>query len=73
MNEYAPKNNLNPFVSIQNHYNLIYREEEREMTQLIDEEGMVMTPYSPLAAGRLAKYHDESSTRTQKDPCAKAK
>ena len=58
MNEYARKNNLTPFVSIQNHYNLIYREEEREMTQLIDEEGMVMTPYSPLAAGRLAKYTD---------------
>jgi aryl-alcohol dehydrogenase-like predicted oxidoreductase len=73
MNEYARKNNLTPFVSIQNHYNLIYREEEREMTQLIDEEGMVMTPYSPLAAGRLAKYNDTSSTRTQKDPFAKAK
>ena len=43
------------------------------MTQLIDEEGMVMTPYSPLAAGRLAKYNDTSSTRTQKDPFAKAK
>ena len=73
MNEYARKNNLTPFVSIQNHYNLIYREEEREMTQLIDEEGMVMTPYSPLAAGRLAKYNDTSSTRTQNDPFAKAK
>ena len=38
-NEYARKNNLTPFVSIQNHYNLIYREEEREMTQLIEEIG----------------------------------
>ena len=72
-NEYARKNNLTPFVSIQNHYNLIYREEEREMAQLIDEEGMVMTPYSPLAAGRLAKYHDTSSSRTQNDPFAKMK
>ena len=73
MNEYARQNNLTPFVSIQNHYNLIYREEEREMTQLIDEEGMVMTPYSPLAAGRIAKYHDTSSTRTQNDSFAKKK
>ena len=72
-NEYARKNNLTPFVSIQNHYNLIYREEEREMAQLIDEEGMVMTPYSPLAAGRVAKYHDTSSTRTKEDSFAKAK
>ena len=72
-NEYARKNNLTPFVSIQNHYNLIYREEEREMAQLIDEEGMVMTPYSPLAAGRLAKYHDTSSSRTQNDSFAKRK
>ena len=73
MNEYARQNNLTPFVSIQNHYNLIYREEEREMTQLIDEEGMVMTPYSPLAAGRIAKYHDKSSVRTQNDSFAKKK
>ena len=73
LNEYARRNNLTPFVSIQNHYNLIYREEEREMTQLIDEEGMVMTPYSPLAAGRLAKYHDTSSIRAQNDNFAKMK
>ena len=73
LNEYARRNNLTPFVSIQNHYNLIYREEEREMTQLIDEEQMVMTPYSPLAGGRLARFFDTSSTRAQKDEFAKKK
>ena len=69
MNEYAPKNNLNPFVSIQNHYNLIYREEEREMIQLLEEEKMVMTPYSPLAAGRVCRlYTDEKTKRSSNDP-----
>ena len=43
------------------------------MTQLIDEEGMVMTPYSPLAAGRLARFNDSSSTRAQNDSFAKMK
>ena len=41
------------FISIQNHYNIIYREDERELAQLVEEEGMSMTPYSPLAAGRV--------------------
>ena len=47
------------FISIQNHYNLIYREEEREMFQLLEEEKMVMTPYSPLAAGRLCRLYTD--------------
>ncbi|MCB0029400.1 MAG: aldo/keto reductase, partial [Anaerolineales bacterium] len=42
------------FVSMQNHYNLIYREEEREMMPLCAEEKIAVTPYSPLASGRLA-------------------
>ena len=56
------------FISIQNHYNLIYREEEREMMQLLEEEKMVMTPYSPLAAGRVCRmWEDNESERYKVD------
>jgi len=61
------------FVSIQNHYNLVYREEEREMTQLLEEEGMVMTPYSPLAGGRLARLWEADTERYKNDAFAKTK
>ena len=56
------------FISIQNHYNLIYREEEREMVQLLEEEKMVMTPYSALAAGRLCRLPTEETIRFKDDP-----
>ena len=57
------------FISIQNHYNLIYREEEREMMQLLEEEKIVMTPYSALAAGRLCRLPDaEETLRVKDDP-----
>ncbi|OUM59311.1 hypothetical protein PIROE2DRAFT_63841 [Piromyces sp. E2] len=55
------------FISIQNHYNLVYREEEREMIQLLEEEEMVMTPYSPLAGGRLARLWEADSIRYKFD------
>ena len=59
------------FISIQNHYNLIYREEEREMMQLLEEEKMVMTPYSAMAAGRLCRLPtEENSLRIKDDPNA---
>ena len=59
------------FISIQNHYNLIYREEEREMMQLLEEEKMVMTPYSAMAAGRLCRLPtDEETLRYKDDPNA---
>ena len=45
---------LAQFVSMQNHYNLIYREEEREMLPLCRHHGIAVTPWSPLARGRLA-------------------
>ena len=68
-NMIARKNGWAEFISIQNHYNLIYREEEREMIQLLEEEKIVMTPYSPLAAGRLCRlYTDEKTTRSSNDP-----
>ena len=59
------------FISIQNHYNLIYREEEREMMQLLEEEQMVMTPYSAMGAGRLCRLPtDEQTLRFKDDPNA---
>ena len=65
----ARKNGWAEFISIQNHYNLIYREEEREMMQLLEEEKMVMTPYSPLAAGRVCRlYTNEKTKRSSNDP-----
>ena len=44
-----------PFVSMQNYYNLLYREDEREMLRLCESEGMGVTPWSPLARGKLAR------------------
>jgi aryl-alcohol dehydrogenase-like predicted oxidoreductase len=61
------------FVSMQNHYNLIYREEEREMMPLCVEEKIAVTPYSPLASGRLARTASETTTRLETDPIAKNK
>ena len=68
-NMIARENGWAEFISIQNHYNLIYREEEREMMQLLEEEKIVMTPYSPLAAGRVCRlYTDEKTKRSSNDP-----
>jgi aryl-alcohol dehydrogenase-like predicted oxidoreductase len=51
----ADRRGLARFVSMQNHYNLLYREEEREMTALCRDQGVGMIPWSPLARGRLAR------------------
>lgn len=69
----AEKNGWTRFVSMQNHYNLIYREEEREMMPLCSEEGIAVTPYSPLASGRLARASTETSKRLESDQIAKQK
>jgi aryl-alcohol dehydrogenase-like predicted oxidoreductase len=69
----AEKNGWTRFVSMQNHYNLIYREEEREMMPLCLEEKIAVTPYSPLASGRLARDWSESTTRLETDPIARQK
>jgi len=61
------------FVSMQNHLNLIYREEEREMLPLCRAEKIASTPYSPLASGRLARDLAQSTTRYETDPIAKSK
>jgi len=69
----AEKNGWTRFVSMQNHYNLIYREEEREMIPLCKEEKISITPYSPLASGRLARDWSESTQRYETDQIAKYK
>lgn len=69
----ADKNGWTRFVSMQNHLNLIYREEEREMLPLCREEKIAVTPYSPLASGRLARDLAETTTRYAADPIAKGK
>jgi len=69
----AEKHGWTRFVSMQNHYNLIYREEEREMLPLCVEAGIAVTPYSPLASGRLARAASETTTRLETDPIAKRK
>ncbi len=62
------------FVSMQNHLNLIYREEEREMLPLCRAEGIGVIPYSPLAAGRLTRdVSAESTLRSETDEIAKKK
>lgn len=72
-NDYARYNGLIEFVSIQGHYNLIAREEEREMVPFCHAEGIAMTPYSALAGGRLAKRPGETSRRLEEDAYAKFK
>ncbi|CAE6477302.1 unnamed protein product [Rhizoctonia solani] len=71
MQNYAINNKLTPFISMQNHYNLLYREEEREMIPTLKMFGVGMIPWSPLARGALARPFDESSLRSQSDPFAK--
>jgi 1-deoxyxylulose-5-phosphate synthase len=55
------------FVSMQNHYNLIYREEEREMLPLCADQGIGVIPWSPLARGKLTRPWDEVTTRKETD------
>jgi len=56
-----------PFVSMQNHYNLIYREEEREMLPLCQDQGVGVIPWSPLARGRLTRPWDTQTSRSETD------
>lgn len=72
-NALAEKEGFAKFVSIQGHYNLIFREEEREMAKLCAEDNIAMTPYSTLAGGRLAKHPGETSKRLEEDSYAKLK
>lgn len=72
-NALAEREGFAKFVSIQGHYNLIFREEEREMAKLCAQENIAMTPYSALAGGRLAKRPGERSKRLLEDSYARLK
>ncbi len=72
-NSLAEREGFAPFISVQGHYNLIFREEEREMAKLCAEDNIAMTPYSALAGGRLAKRPGETSKRLEEDSYAKFK
>ena len=69
----AERNGWTKFIAMQNHYNLVYREEEREMNRYAKETGVALVPYSPLAAGRLAREWDAESERMKTDEVAKRK
>jgi 1-deoxyxylulose-5-phosphate synthase len=70
----AERHGWTRFVSMQNHYNLLYREEEREMTALCHDQGVGLIPWSPLARGRLARGAASSAptSRSQTDRFGKA-
>ena len=72
-NYYARANGLTEFVSIQGHYNLIAREEEREMAPFCRSENIAMTPYSALASGRLSRHPGETTKRLEQDAYARFK
>ncbi len=73
-NAIAEREGFAKFVSVQGHYNLIFREEEREMAPYCHEENIAMTPYSALASGRLSRRMGENSTkRAEEDAYAKFK
>ena len=72
-NAIAEREGWAKFVSVQGHYNLIFREEEREMAPYCKEENIALTPYSALASGRLARKPGETSNRLEKDAFAKFK
>ena len=72
-NYYARSQGFAEFVSIQGHYNLIAREEEREMAPFCHSENIAMTPYSALASGRLSRHPGETSKRLEQDAYARFK
>lgn len=72
-NAIAEREGFSKFVSVQGHYNLIFREEEREMVPYCEEENIALTPYSALASGRLSKRPEETSKRLIEDKYAKFK
>ena len=67
----AERNGWTRFVSMQNHYNLLYREEEREMLPLCADQGLAVIPWSPLARGRLTRPWDSATARSETDEFGK--
>ena len=72
-NALAEREGWPKFISVSGHYNLIFREEEREMVPFCQEEGIALTPYSALAAGRLSRKPGETTQRLEKDAYARFK
>lgn len=72
-NALADKEGFAQFVSVQGHYNLLHREEEREMIPFCKQENIAITPYSALAGGRLSRLPDVESNRLRLDNYAKSK
>lgn len=72
-NALAEREGFAKFISVQGHYNLVFREEEREMIPYCREENIALTPYSALAGGRLSKRTDETSKRLMEDNYARLK
>ena len=72
-NALAEKEGFAKFVSIQGHYNLLFREEEREMVPLCAEDNIALTPYSALASGRLSRRPGEDTKRAREDSYARFK
>lgn len=71
--EVARAHGWTEFSVMQNHYNLLYREEEREMIPYCKDTGVALVPYSPLAAGRLAREWGSESKRFKEDRTAEKK
>ncbi|KAG8927828.1 hypothetical protein FRC01_006883 [Tulasnella sp. 417] len=71
MQNYAREHNLTQFISMQNFHNAVYREEEREMVPLLQDLGVGMIPWSPLAGGLLTRRVTGESVRGQTDPYVK--
>lgn len=70
----AKQGGWTPFVSMQNHYNLLYREDERELIPICKQHNVSLTPYSPLAAGRLSRLDWQTDTlRSKTDKTAISK
>jgi len=67
----AERNGWTKFVTMQNHYNLLYREEEREMLPLCADQGVGVIPWSPLARGRVTRDWDETTNRSETDQFGK--
>ncbi len=67
MQHTAEINGWTPFVTMQDHYNLLYREEEREMLPLCVDQGVGAIPWSPLARGRLTRDWDATTARSETD------
>ena len=73
-NAIAEREGFAKFVSVQGHYNLIFREEEREMLPYCSEENIALTPYSALASGRLSRLPGQGGTkRAEEDAYARLK